>query len=66
MLSTYPTDAYQYLQGTSMASPVVAGAAALLFGWAKSRNIAMTGANVESLLSSSAESRSSLTPYFKG
>lgn len=36
IISTYPNEGYRPLNGTSMASPVVAGAAALLWGQAKS------------------------------
>lgn len=36
-MSTYPTSTYTYLSGTSMATPVVAGAAAVLQAAAQAR-----------------------------
>lgn len=66
VLSTYPGNTYQYLQGTSMASPVLAGGAALIIGWAQARGITLSPAEVEDALRSSADSRSALAPYFTG
>ncbi len=64
--STYTSNSYSYLQGTSMASPVLAGAAALVVGWAKSRGKTVTPAQIETIIKASATSKSSLTPYFYG
>lgn len=64
--STYPTSTYSYLQGTSMASPVLAGAAALVIGYVRSQGSTITPAQVESLLKSSADARAGLSPYFLG
>lgn len=66
VLSTYPTSTYQYLQGTSMASPVLAGAAALVIGYVRAQGGTITPAQVESYLKSSADTRGGLTPYFLG
>ena len=66
VLSTYPTSTYNYQQGTSMASPVLAGAAALLVGWVTSRGKTITPAQVESVIKSAADSRSDLAPFFAG
>lgn len=65
VLSTYPTSTYQYLQGTSMASPVLAGSAALLIGWVRSRGASITPAQVEVLLKSSANTNAALSNYFE-
>lgn len=62
--STYPTDTYNYLQGTSMASPVVAGAAALVVGWATSQGKTATPAQIETLLKAAVKTDASLTSYF--
>lgn len=64
--STYPPSTYQYLQGTSMSSPVLAGAAALLIEWATSNGGSPTPSQVESLLKSSSDVNGALTPYFMG
>jgi subtilisin family serine protease len=66
LLSTVPTNSYGFKQGTSMASPVVAGAAALLIGWAQSQSITLSPAQVESYLKSSADVSGALSPYFMG
>jgi len=63
--STFPTNTYAYLQGTSMASPVLAGAAALVIGWAESNGLSPTPAQVEALIKSSATSSSALTTAFE-
>lgn len=66
LLSTFPTNTYSYSQGTSMSSPVVAGAAALLISWMNSLERTISPAQVESLLRSSADSSGSLLPFFAG
>lgn len=66
VMSTYISNGYTYLQGTSMSSPVVAGSAALLIGWVQARGKTITPAQVESFLKSSANSSSALSPYFAG
>lgn len=66
VLSTYPTSTYNYLQGTSMASPVLAGAAALLIGWVTSKGKTISPGEVEALIKSAADSRSDLITYFAG
>lgn len=62
--STYPPSTYAYLQGTSMASPVLAGTAALVIGYAKSQGVTLTPEQVETLLTGSATSNPDNTSYF--
>ncbi len=50
LLSTYLNNTYAYLQGTSMASPVVAGSAALVIGQLKALGHAVTPSLVEQIL----------------
>lgn len=38
ILSTYPNNSYARLSGTSMATPIIAGAAALYISWYKEKN----------------------------
>lgn len=56
ILATYNTSdtAYTRLQGTSMATPVVAGAAGLALGMLRTNNVAITPAQLEALLVNSA------------
>ncbi len=63
--STIPTSSYGYKQGTSMASPVVAGAAALAVGLYVSRGTPKTPAEIEAALTDSATSSSLLTNSIK-
>lgn len=65
IISTWPNNGYQTLQGTSMACPIVAGAAALIKGILKTQNVSLTPAQIVDLLRSSARSNSSLTSYFE-
>lgn len=66
LLSTYTSNSYAYLQGTSMASPVLAGAAALVVGYVKSQGKTITPSQIESALKSAATSSGSLSTYFLG
>lgn len=65
ILSTYLADGYMALQGTSMASPVVAGAAALVVAAYRSRSITYTPAQVVSILTESARPVTTLATVFR-
>jgi hypothetical protein len=66
LLSTFPGQSYDRLQGTSMSSPVVAGAIALGISLAKSRfGVTLTPAQAEYLLISSSPVNTTLMNYFK-
>jgi len=60
--NTVPFGDYEYLQGTSMASPVVAGAVALMLG----ENPELTPAEVEMILQDSAKTYRSLEGLVEG
>lgn len=65
ILSTYTANSYTAIQGTSMASPVVAGAAALVVGAFRSRGIAYTPSEVLNLLTDSARPVTALNTAFR-
>lgn len=67
LYTTSPTSTgtYGYFSGTSAATPVAAGGAALAIGLLRSRGYAPTAATIESLLLSSARKVSALKAYFK-
>jgi subtilisin family serine protease len=62
--STYTGSSYSYLQGTSMSSPVLAGAAALVIGWATATGKASTPAQIEAIIRATATSNPDLSSYF--
>jgi subtilisin family serine protease len=66
LYSTVLNDRYMRLQGTSMASPVAAGAAALAVGLVKSRGGKVTPALIEQLLIESGREIRALLNVFKG
>ncbi|MGE3973578.1 MAG: S8 family serine peptidase [Bdellovibrionales bacterium] len=66
ILSTMLANTYGRLQGTSMASPVVAGAAALAYGFITTRGGSATPALIETLLGDSSELMSTLAGKVKG
>lgn len=55
LLSIFPSNDYTHLQGTSMAAPVVAGAASLVVGYLKSKGYNYTPELVENLIINSAK-----------
>ncbi len=65
ILSTYTGNAYTALQGTSMASPVVAGAAALLVGAHRARGITYTPVQILNLLTESSRPVAALNTAFR-
>lgn len=66
ILSTYTGNTYTALQGTSMASPVVAGAAALLVAAHRARGIAYAPSDILNLLTDSARPVTALNTAFRG
>jgi subtilisin family serine protease len=60
--SSYPDNGYAYLDGTSMASPHVAGLAALVW----SRNRSLTNAQVRSIVESTCDNIDAKNPTFVG
>lgn len=65
ILSTYLNNGYMNLQGTSMASPVTAGAAALLVGAFRSRGITYAPVDVVNLLTESSRTNAALATSFR-
>jgi subtilisin family serine protease len=65
LLSTMPGQQYGRLQGTSMASPIAAGSAALAIGFLKSRGWKASPRSIETLLESAASVNPKLTSVFK-
>lgn len=65
LLSTVPGGGYSFMHGTSMASPVLAGAAALTIGILRTNGISYTPADIEDILFNGSPSRSGLSTYFK-
>ncbi|OQW52819.1 MAG: hypothetical protein A4S09_08220 [Proteobacteria bacterium SG_bin7] len=67
IFSTMLGNTYGTKQGTSMATPIVAGAVGLTLGFIKSRNYALPSPQIiENLIFNSAPSHSALTSSFKG
>jgi subtilisin family serine protease len=60
--STYPDDGYAYLDGTSMASPHVAGLAVLIW----SRNPSLTNQQVRSIIEATCDNIDAKNPSFVG
>lgn len=60
--STYPDDAYAFLDGTSMASPHVTGLAALVW----SRNRTLTNQQVRTIIESTCDNIDGANPGFEG
>lgn len=66
ILSTTLNGTYGEKQGTSMSSPIAAGAAALAVNWLKSHNYAVDPSEVESIMVNGAATNPNLTSYVAG
>ncbi|MBS1970060.1 MAG: S8 family serine peptidase [Bdellovibrionales bacterium] len=66
ILSTMLNNKYGELQGTSMASPIAAGAAALTVNWLKSHNYAVDPAVVKSIMLNGSSTNANLTNLVTG
>lgn len=65
LLSTLPGSLYGRKQGTSMAAPLVSGAAALIRAWARTKTIALTAGDVEDILKSQAQRLPTLSAHIQ-
>ncbi|MEQ1876945.1 MAG: S8 family serine peptidase, partial [Bdellovibrionia bacterium] len=65
LLSTLPSGTYGRSMGTSMSSPIVAGAVGLAIGLKRSLGHTFTNADVEALMKSTSTTTTTLTPYFQ-
>lgn len=65
ILSTWPQDRYQSVSGTSMATPIAAGAAGLVIGLLKSNGLDASPATVEKILLAGASKKNSLDSTVK-
>ncbi|MES2856082.1 MAG: S8 family serine peptidase, partial [Bdellovibrionota bacterium] len=54
LLSSIPKDSYGYLAGTSMASPIVSGAAALVVTWLKAYDYSVSPSRIEMIMKNGA------------
>ena len=61
LLSTVPKNGYEKIAGTSMAAPVVSGAAALAVTWLKTYRYNVSPSRLESIMKHSARSEPALT-----
>jgi subtilisin family serine protease len=66
LLSTFPGNTYARMMGTSMATPVVSGAAALAIYLMRAKGYRPTPAQIETILTNSARSVSSLVTRVNG
>lgn len=66
ILSTFYGSSYLKISGTSMSSPQVAGAAALVIGFMKTHSLSVTPSLVEDSILNSADSKSENSAYFSG
>lgn len=65
ILSTLKDGTYGKMSGTSMATPITAGAAGLIYGLLKARGVSPTPALIESLLLDGSIKDQNLASYFK-
>lgn len=65
LYSTFPRNGYSSLSGTSMAAPLVSGAAALVVGYLKTCGLSTSASRVEGILMAGSRVNSKLLPYVK-
>ena len=66
LYSTFPRNGYSSLSGTSMAAPLVSGAASLIVGYLKACGVTSSPARVESILKNGSRLNPKLLPYIAG
>lgn len=66
LLSTTPGNTYTYLAGTSMATPIVSGAAALAVSWLKAYRYDVTPKRLEQILKEASRIEPTLAPSIQG
>lgn len=66
LLSTWPGNKYARIQGTSMSTPVAAGAAAAAISMLRARGYAPSPKTIERILSTSASVKPELSGYIEG
>lgn len=65
LYSTFPRNSYSSLSGTSMATPLVSGAAALVIGYLKACGVSVSPSRVESILINGSRQSAKLLPYVR-